>query len=70
MSEISDEIRESALGLLESEEKTSDGTRMEGVVLTSELEDLESVLGNGDSDALEEFVVEIENVFVFELVLS
>ncbi|CAF2050552.1 unnamed protein product, partial [Brassica rapa subsp. trilocularis] len=39
-------------------------------LVTTEFEDHEAVFSDGDSYALEELVVEVSDVFVFELVLG
>ena len=59
---------------LDGDHDSGDGTRGEKrrslALSTREFEDLETVLGNGDANALEKLVVEVGNVFVFELVLG
>lgn len=64
-------IGETFLGSPYRNHESGDGSRRRSVlgIATSELENLEMVFSDGDSHALEKFVVEVRNVFVFELVL-
>lgn len=61
---------EVALGLLDGGEEPGDGSAVRGAVGLGELEDLETVLGDGDAHALEEFVVEEGDVLLLELVVG
>lgn len=66
-------VGETFTGILNRNHNSGDGSRGERrrvlAISTSEFENLETVFGDGDSHALEKFVVEVRNVFVFELVL-